>query len=147
MPSGPGIDCPLDGTRSWLVFRTSGCSGEPDSPTEGKFDFSVVKNRLFRRWTGRAHGFASSRPSAAAAGACATRRSAAVYAVTPSGSSPSTQGTSDFVRNIEARPEVRVRVHGTWRDGHATVMYDENARRRLLKLNPINSAFLAIAAR
>jgi deazaflavin-dependent oxidoreductase (nitroreductase family) len=55
-------------------------------------------------------------------------------------------GRSAYVRNIEADPRVRVRVHGRWREGVAHVLPDDDARRRLLRLNPLNSAFVLIAA-
>jgi deazaflavin-dependent oxidoreductase (nitroreductase family) len=50
---------------------------------------------------------------------------------------------SHYVRNIEANPEVRVRVHGRWRSGRAVVVPDDDARRRLRHLNPVNSLFLS----
>ncbi len=50
---------------------------------------------------------------------------------------------ANFVRNIEANPEVRVRVHGNWRSGRAVVLPDDDARRRLWRLNPLNSLFLS----
>ena len=51
-----------------------------------------------------------------------------------------------YVRNIEANPRVRVRVHGRWRNGTATLCPDDNARRRLMWCNPVNGVFLLIAA-
>lgn len=54
---------------------------------------------------------------------------------------------SDYVKNVAADPRVRVRVHGRWRAGVATILDDDHARRRLLRLNPFNSAFVAIAAK
>lgn len=50
-----------------------------------------------------------------------------------------------YVRNIETEPRVRVKVHGRWRDGIATTCPDDNARRRLLRLNPLNSIFISIS--
>ncbi len=35
-----------------------------------------------------------------------------------------------YVRNIEADPRVRIRVGGRWRTGRATVMPDDDPRRR-----------------
>jgi deazaflavin-dependent oxidoreductase (nitroreductase family) len=104
-------------------------------------------NRLLRRWIGRAHGF----------GVIETvgRRSGRRHQ-TPVGGRlrgdrfwcvAGDASHSDFVRNIEENPRVRVRIHGAWREGTAVVLHDDRARRRLLRLNPINSAFLAIAAR
>jgi deazaflavin-dependent oxidoreductase (nitroreductase family) len=52
---------------------------------------------------------------------------------------------SQYVRNIEANPTVRVRAHGRWHTGTAQVVADENARRRLMTMNPINSVFIWIA--
>jgi deazaflavin-dependent oxidoreductase (nitroreductase family) len=54
---------------------------------------------------------------------------------------------SAWVRNIEANPRVRVRVHGRWRQGVAEVQPDDNPRRRLLRLNPVNSLFVLIAGK
>jgi deazaflavin-dependent oxidoreductase (nitroreductase family) len=49
---------------------------------------------------------------------------------------------NQYVRNIERNPSVRVRIHGRWREGTAQTCPDEDARRRLLRLNPINGFFL-----
>ena len=49
---------------------------------------------------------------------------------------------AQYVRNVEANPEVRVRVHGRWRVGRAVLVFDDDARRRLWRLNPLNSLFL-----
>lgn len=54
---------------------------------------------------------------------------------------------ADYVRNMEAEPRVRVKVRGRWRDGTAHLCADDNARRRLLRLNPLNSVFVSIAGR
>jgi len=54
---------------------------------------------------------------------------------------------SAYVRNIEVEPRVRVRVHGRWRSGTAHLLPGDNARRRLLRLNPVNSLFVWIANR
>jgi deazaflavin-dependent oxidoreductase (nitroreductase family) len=53
---------------------------------------------------------------------------------------------SQFVRNIEADPKVCIRVHGRWRLGVAHVLDGDDPRRRLLRLNPINSLFVWLAA-
>lgn len=53
--------------------------------------------------------------------------------------------TCDYVRNIEANPKVRLRVHGRWREGIAHVCPDDDPRRRLLRLNPANSVFIGLA--
>jgi deazaflavin-dependent oxidoreductase (nitroreductase family) len=42
---------------------------------------------------------------------------------------------ANYVRNIEADPRVRVRVGGRWRTGAATVLPDDDPRRRL-RLTP-----------
>ena len=52
---------------------------------------------------------------------------------------------SQYVKNIEANPTVRVRTHGRWRTGTAHVVRHDNARHRLLTSNPINSVFIWIA--
>jgi deazaflavin-dependent oxidoreductase (nitroreductase family) len=52
---------------------------------------------------------------------------------------------SQYVKNIEANPTVRVRAHGRWRSGTARVLVDDNARHRLMTMNPINSVFIWIA--
>jgi deazaflavin-dependent oxidoreductase (nitroreductase family) len=52
---------------------------------------------------------------------------------------------SQYVKNIEANPSVRVRVHGRWHTGRAAVLADDNPRRRLLTMNPVNSLFIWIA--
>ena len=54
---------------------------------------------------------------------------------------------SGWVRNIEATSRVRVRVHGRWRHGVAEVLPGDNPRRRLLRLNPVNSLFVLIAGK
>lgn len=52
---------------------------------------------------------------------------------------------SAFVRNIEADPRVRLRVHGRWRPGTAHLLPTDDALRRLLVLNPVNSLFVGVA--
>jgi deazaflavin-dependent oxidoreductase (nitroreductase family) len=47
---------------------------------------------------------------------------------------------SQYVRNIEANPRVRVRVRGRWHTGTATVLPDDDARARLAELPRMNSA-------
>ena len=49
---------------------------------------------------------------------------------------------SDFIRNIEANPKVRLRVHGRWRAGTAQVCPEDDPHRRLWRLNPVNGVFL-----
>jgi deazaflavin-dependent oxidoreductase (nitroreductase family) len=53
---------------------------------------------------------------------------------------------ADYVRNIEARPSVRVRVHGRWRKGIAHVLPEDDPRRRALRTNPANGLFVAVAS-
>jgi deazaflavin-dependent oxidoreductase (nitroreductase family) len=52
---------------------------------------------------------------------------------------------SQYVKNIEANPTVRVRAHGRWRTGTAHVLVHDNARHRLMTMNPVNSVFIWIA--
>jgi deazaflavin-dependent oxidoreductase (nitroreductase family) len=52
---------------------------------------------------------------------------------------------SQYVKNIEANPTVRVRARGRWHTGTAQVLAHENARRQLMTMNPINSVFIWIA--
>jgi deazaflavin-dependent oxidoreductase (nitroreductase family) len=49
-------------------------------------------------------------------------------------------GHSDYVRNIQANPAVRVRVHGRWRSGTAHLLPDDDPRKRLQSLPRLNSA-------
>lgn len=52
---------------------------------------------------------------------------------------------ADYVHNLIAHPDVRVRTRGRWRSGHASVCPDDDARRRALWANPINGVFLRLA--
>jgi deazaflavin-dependent oxidoreductase (nitroreductase family) len=52
-----------------------------------------------------------------------------------------------YVRNIEADPRVRVKFHGRWRDGVAHPLPDDDARRRMFWINPLNGLFIWIAGR
>ena len=52
-----------------------------------------------------------------------------------------------YVRNIEADPRVRVMVQGRWRDGTARLVPDDDARRRMFQINPLNGLFIGIAGR
>jgi deazaflavin-dependent oxidoreductase (nitroreductase family) len=47
---------------------------------------------------------------------------------------------SQYVKNIEANPEVRVRVRGRWHSGTAYLLPDDDARARLRSLPKFNSA-------
>lgn len=46
---------------------------------------------------------------------------------------------SDYVRNIQANPRVRVRLGGTWRSGTAALLPDDDAKARLRELPQMNS--------
>lgn len=52
-----------------------------------------------------------------------------------------------YVKNLKADPRVRVRVNGLWRTGVAQVLPDDDARRRMFRLNPANGLYIAIAGR
>jgi deazaflavin-dependent oxidoreductase (nitroreductase family) len=109
--------------------------------------YQRAANPFFRLWTGLALGWAviettgrrTGRPRQVPVGG--RLRGSVFWAVAGDGRH------SAFVLNIEANPLVRVRVHGRWRPGVAHVLTDDNARRRLRRLNPINGAFLMIAAK
>jgi len=47
---------------------------------------------------------------------------------------------SQYVRNIQADPRVRVRVRGRWHSGTAVLLPDDDARARLAALPRMNSA-------
>lgn len=50
-----------------------------------------------------------------------------------------------YVRNIEAKPEVRVRIGREWREGRATILPDDDPRERLRAIGrPINGALVRI---
>ncbi|ASW85785.1 nitroreductase family deazaflavin-dependent oxidoreductase [Mycobacterium intracellulare] len=51
---------------------------------------------------------------------------------------------SDYVRNIKANPAVRVRVGGTWRNGTAHLLPDDDAVQRLGNLPRLNSAMVRL---
>lgn len=46
---------------------------------------------------------------------------------------------SNYVRNIEANPDVRVRIGRTWHTGVAAILPDDDARERLRRLPWYNS--------
>lgn len=52
-----------------------------------------------------------------------------------------------YVANIEANPRVRVMVGGQWRDGLAHLLAEDDARRRMFHINPMNGLFIGIAGR
>jgi deazaflavin-dependent oxidoreductase (nitroreductase family) len=47
---------------------------------------------------------------------------------------------SQYVKNIQANPKVRVRVRGQWHTGTAHLLPDDDARARLRSLPKLNSA-------
>ena len=47
----------------------------------------------------------------------------------------SEHGRSNYVRNLEANPNVRIKVRGKWIEGRATVMPDEDPRKHTKGLN------------
>jgi deazaflavin-dependent oxidoreductase (nitroreductase family) len=47
---------------------------------------------------------------------------------------------SQYVRNIQANPQVRVRLRGRWRPGTARLLPDDDAHVRLRSLPSMNSA-------
>jgi deazaflavin-dependent oxidoreductase (nitroreductase family) len=49
---------------------------------------------------------------------------------------------AQYVRNLTANPRVRIRFHGRWHQGLAHALRDSDPRERLLRLNPMNGAFL-----
>ena len=46
---------------------------------------------------------------------------------------------SQYVRNIQADPRVRIRLHGRWRSGTAYLLPDDDPRARLRSLPRLNS--------
>jgi deazaflavin-dependent oxidoreductase (nitroreductase family) len=46
---------------------------------------------------------------------------------------------SQYVRNIQANPRVRLRLHGQWRTGTARLMPDDDPHERLRSLPRLNS--------
>ena len=46
---------------------------------------------------------------------------------------------SQYVRNIQADPRVRIRLHGQWRSGTAYLLPDDDPRARLRSLPRLNS--------
>lgn len=54
---------------------------------------------------------------------------------------------ASYVRNIDANPRVRVQVRGRWSSGTAYLLPGDNARRRMLRLNPLNGLYLMVAGR
>ncbi|MFE2987393.1 nitroreductase/quinone reductase family protein [Streptomyces sp. NPDC059262] len=51
---------------------------------------------------------------------------------------------SQYVRNIQADPEIRVRIKGRWHTGTAHLLPDDDARARLKNLPRYNSAAVRV---
>lgn len=51
---------------------------------------------------------------------------------------------SDYVRNIQADPAVRVRINGRWRSGTAHLLPDDDPLRRLGNLPRLNSTVVRL---
>ena len=54
---------------------------------------------------------------------------------------------SQYVRNIEANPNVRVQFKGRWHTGKATLVDDDDPRERLRSLPAMNSAVVRMVGR
>ncbi|OBC01268.1 nitroreductase [Mycobacterium sp. 852013-50091_SCH5140682] len=52
---------------------------------------------------------------------------------------------SDYVRNIQADPHVRLRLRGQWRSGTATLLPDDDTAKRLDILGGLNSVGVRVA--
>jgi deazaflavin-dependent oxidoreductase (nitroreductase family) len=52
---------------------------------------------------------------------------------------------TNYVRNIEANPSVRVKALGRWHSGTAHLCPDDDARRRRFTVSPLNGVFLWVA--
>jgi deazaflavin-dependent oxidoreductase (nitroreductase family) len=52
-----------------------------------------------------------------------------------------------YVRNITADPRVRVKIRGQWRNGVASFRDDLGTRKQMLRVNPINGLYIALAGR
>lgn len=51
---------------------------------------------------------------------------------------------SQYVRNIQVNPRVRVRIRGRWHTGTAQLLPDDDARARLTSLPRLNSAAVRV---
>ena len=51
---------------------------------------------------------------------------------------------SDYVRNIKANPAVRIRIGGTWRNGTAHLLPDDDPVKRLGNLPRLNSSVVRL---
>ncbi|WP_218917468.1 nitroreductase/quinone reductase family protein [Luteipulveratus mongoliensis] len=63
---------------------------------------------------------------------------------TRSGWFPSFGERSQYIRNIQADPSVRVRIRGRWHDGTAHLLPNDDAVARLRSLPKVNSAAVRI---
>jgi deazaflavin-dependent oxidoreductase (nitroreductase family) len=52
---------------------------------------------------------------------------------------------ANYVRNIQANPRVRVKALGRWRSGTAHLCPEDDARRRMFRISPVNGFFLWLA--
>lgn len=52
---------------------------------------------------------------------------------------------SDYVRNIQANPAVRLRIHGKWFPGTAVLLPDDDTGARLAELGGLNSVGVRLA--
>ncbi|MDA3624017.1 nitroreductase/quinone reductase family protein [Saccharopolyspora oryzae] len=52
--------------------------------------------------------------------------------------------SSNYVRNIEADPRVRLQHNGIWRSGTAVLLPEDDARRRLRELPRLNSTMVRL---
>lgn len=52
---------------------------------------------------------------------------------------------SDYVRNIQANPAVRVRIRGVWHAGTAVLLPDDDTDARLTELGGVNSVGVRLA--
>lgn len=52
-----------------------------------------------------------------------------------------------YVKNIEANPHVRVQIGRTWRSGVAHLLPEDDARKRMVRLNPANGLFIGLAGK
>lgn len=52
-----------------------------------------------------------------------------------------------YVRNITADPHVRVQLGRTWMSGVAHLLPEDEPRKRMIRLNPVNGCFIWLGAR
>jgi deazaflavin-dependent oxidoreductase (nitroreductase family) len=56
-------------------------------------------------------------------------------------------GEAAYVKNIRANPRVRVQLGGHWSDGVAHLLPGDDAKRRMVTINPLNGLFIRLAGR